>query len=66
MFVRNVLSFLSNVISISYKRGKILKDARTSSGTRTKEKMIELLDIAFSRKRDKDIILNVFKKNEWR
>lgn len=48
------------------KRGKILKDARTSSGTRTKEKMIELLDIAFSRKRDKDIILNVFKKNEWR
>ena len=48
------------------KRGKILKDARTSSGTRTKEKIIELLDIAFSRKRDKDMILNVFKKNEWR
>ena len=48
------------------KRGKILKDARTSSGTRTKEKIIELLDIVFSRKRDKDMILNVFKKNEWR
>lgn len=48
------------------KRGTILKNATTSAGTRTKEKMIELLDIAFSRKKDKDMILNVFKKNEWR
>ena len=48
------------------KRGQILKNANTSAGTRTKEKMIELLDIAFSRKKDKDMILNVLKKNEWR
>ena len=48
------------------KRGKILKNATTYSGTRTKEKMIELLDVAFSRKKDKDMILNVFKKNRWR
>ena len=33
---------------------------------RTKEKVIELFDISFSRKKDKDIILNVLKKNEWR
>lgn len=48
------------------KRGQILKDANTNSGTRTKEKMIELLDIAFSRKKDKDMLLNVLKKNNWR
>lgn len=48
------------------KRGQILKNANTNSGTRTKEKMIELLDIAFSRKKDKDMILNVLKKNVWR
>lgn len=48
------------------KRGRILKNATSSSGTRTKEKMIELLDIAFSRKKDKDMLLNVLKKNEWR
>ena len=48
------------------KRGQILKNANTSVGTRTKEKIIELLDIAFSRKKDKDMILNVLKKNEWR
>ena len=33
------------------KRGQILKNSTTSSGTRTKEKMIELLDIAFARKK---------------
>lgn len=48
------------------KRGQILKNANTSAGTRTKEKIIELLDIAFSRKKDKDMILNALKKNEWR
>ncbi|MCR1952727.1 amidoligase family protein [Clostridium sp. DSM 100503] len=48
------------------KRGKILKNSTSSSGTRTKEKMIELLDIAFSRKKDKDMLLNVLKRNEWR
>lgn len=48
------------------KRGQILKNSTTSSGTRTKEKMIELLDIAFARKKDKDMILNVLKKNQWR
>ena len=48
------------------KRGEILKNTNINSGTRTKEKIIELLDIAFSRKKDKDMILNVFRKNEWR
>lgn len=48
------------------KRGNILKNATTSTGTRTKEKMMELLDIAFSRKKDKDSIINVLKKNDWR
>ena len=48
------------------KRGQILKNTNTSTGTRTKEKIIELLDIAFSRKKDKDMLLNVLKKNEWR
>lgn len=48
------------------KRGQILKNSTTTSGTRTKEKMIELLDIAFTRKKDKDMILNVLKKNKWR
>lgn len=48
------------------KRGNILKNATNSIGTRTKEKMMEFLDIAFSRKKDKDAIINVFKKNDWR
>ena len=48
------------------KRGRILKNTNTNSGTRTKEKMVELLDIAFSRKIDKDMLLNVLKKNNWR
>lgn len=48
------------------KRGQILKNSTISSGTKTKEKMIELLDIAFARKKDKDMILNVLKKNRWR
>lgn len=48
------------------KRGEILKGANTNSGTRTPMKMIELLDIAFSRKKDKDMLINVFKKNRWR
>lgn len=48
------------------KRVNILKNATTRTVTRTKEKMMEFLYIAFSRKKDKDSIINVFKKNDWR
>lgn len=48
------------------KRGQMLKNANTSAGTRTKEKIIKLLDIAFSRKKNKDMILTVLKKNQWK
>ena len=48
------------------KRGQILKNTNRSSGTRTKEKMMEFVDLVFTRKKDKDAIINVFKKNNWR
>lgn len=48
------------------KRGAILKTTTRVTGTRTKEKMMELLDVAFTRKKDKDALINVFKKNTWR
>lgn len=48
------------------KRGGILKNTSRLSGTKTKEKMMELIDLAFTRKSDKDAIINVFKKNRWR
>ncbi|MCX0356212.1 amidoligase family protein, partial [Clostridium perfringens] len=47
------------------KRGNILKNSSTSDGVKTKRKMMEFLDIAFPRKNDKKVILNVFKKTNW-
>ena len=48
------------------KRGNILKNTSRLGGTQTKKKMMEFLDLAFPRRKDKNAILNVFKKNEWR
>ncbi|GAA0069535.1 hypothetical protein UT300003_10580 [Clostridium sardiniense] len=48
------------------KRGNILKASAIATVTRTKDKMMGFIDIAFSRKKDKDAIINVFKKNDWR
>lgn len=46
------------------KRGNLLK----SSGENIKSinKMKELVDIVFTRKKDKDALINVFKNNNWR
>ncbi|MDM0461638.1 amidoligase family protein [Clostridium perfringens] len=48
------------------KRGNILKNTSRLDGTQTKKKMMEFLDLTFPRRKDKNAILNVFKKNEWR
>ncbi len=48
------------------KRGNILKNTSRLGETQTKKKMMEFLDLTFPRRKDKNAILNVFKKNEWR
>ncbi len=47
------------------RRGKMLNyGARNNE--KSSNKIKELLDICFTRKKDKDALLNVFSKNEWR
>ncbi|MCX0362320.1 hypothetical protein LI034_15095 [Clostridium perfringens] len=48
------------------KRGNILKNTSRLGETQTKKKMMEFLDLAFPLRKDKNVILNVFKKNEWK
>ena len=48
------------------KRGNILKNTSRLWETQTKKKMMEFLDLAFPLRKDKNVILNVFKKNEWK
>ncbi|AMN30569.1 hypothetical protein JFP838_pD0046 (plasmid) [Clostridium perfringens] len=59
-------SFRRSCRSRYYKRGNILKNTSRLGGTQTKKKMMEFLDLTFPRRKDKNAILNVFKKNEWR
>ncbi len=44
------------------KRGNILKNTSRLGGTQTKKKMIEFLDLTFSRRKDRNVILNVLRK----
>ncbi|WP_338852757.1 hypothetical protein ACSXBO_15810 (plasmid) [Clostridium perfringens] len=46
------------------KRGNILKNTSILGGTQTKKKMMEFLDLTFPRRKDKNAILNFFKKNK--
>ena len=48
------------------KERKYSKNTSRLDGTQTKKKMMEFLDLTFPRRKDKNAILNVFKKNEWR
>lgn len=44
------------------KRGNILKASAIATVTRTKDKMMRFIDIAFSRKKDKDAIIMYLKR----
>lgn len=46
------------------KRGRMLKE--TVNNTRENSQMMRLVDMIFTRKKDKDAIINVFAKNRWR
>lgn len=53
-------------VSESFKRRGNLVNKYDETDRRSDKKLAEFLDIAFTRKKDKDAILNVFSKNRWR
>jgi hypothetical protein len=56
----------SGTVTDSFKRrGKLVNDY-DSTENRSDKKIVEFLDIIFTRKKDKDALINVFRKNRWR
>lgn len=47
------------------RRSKLISDYKNTS-ERSNKKMMEFVDIIFTRKRDKDALISVFSKNRWR
>lgn len=62
---RNVESIGLEVNDSTKRRGKLINESRVTQD-RTNKKIAEFLDIIFTRKRDKDSLINVFSKNSWR
>ncbi len=62
---RNIES-IGYEVSDSFKRRGGLVNNYNITEKRSSKKIAEFLDIAFTRKKDKDAILNVFSKNNWR
>lgn len=62
---RNIESIGYEVSESFKRRGRLVNNYNVTE-KRSSKKIAEFLDIAFTRKKDKDAILNVFSKNNWR
>lgn len=57
---------INYIVSNTFKRRGRMVNKYNESDSRSNTKIAELLDIVFTRKKDKDALLNVFAKNDWR
>lgn len=62
--IKDINSIGYEVSDAFKRRGKLLKNSNTAS--RSNKKIAEFLDIVCTRKKDKDALLSVFAKNQWR